>query len=154
MDIAHDTLVWFSKSWGLFYLLALVAGVLAYTFWPGNRKDVHRGQEEHPRRGRHPMEVERDPVSGHRTTGHDWNGIKELDTPVPRGVLMFLVVTHVFAVLWWFLMPAWPLGTTYTKGLLGTDQHQTVEERDQGSGHGAVGLDGPDRSRELRRDPG
>lgn len=38
MDIAHDTLVWFSKSWGLFYLLALVAGVLAYTFWPGNRR--------------------------------------------------------------------------------------------------------------------
>lgn len=74
------------------------------------------------------MEVERDPVSGHRTTGHVWNGIKELDTPVPRGVLMFLVVTHIFAVLWWFLMPAWPLGTTYTKGLLGTDQHQTVEE--------------------------
>lgn len=38
MDIAHDTLVWFSKSWGLFYLLALAAGVFAYTFWPDNRR--------------------------------------------------------------------------------------------------------------------
>ena len=43
---------------------------------------------------------------------------------MPRGVLMFLIVTHVWALLWWFLVPAWPLGTTYTKGLLGTDQQQ------------------------------
>lgn len=70
---------------------------------------------------------ERDAVSGHKTTGHEWNGIKELDTPVPRGILIFLVVTHIFAVLWWFLMPTWPLGTTYTKGLLETDQRQIVE---------------------------
>src|SRR5690606_12910919 len=70
-----------------------------------------------------------DPVTGRETTGHEWNGIKELDTPVPHGVLMFLIVTHVFAVLWWFLMPTWPLGTTYTKGLLGTDQHKAVAER-------------------------
>lgn len=76
------------------------------------------------------MEVEeRDPVSGHRTTGHEWNGIKELDTPVPRGVLIFLIVTHVFAVVWWFLMPTWPVGTTYTKGILETDQRKIVEQK-------------------------
>jgi cytochrome c oxidase cbb3-type subunit III len=75
------------------------------------------------------MEVnERDPVSGRETTGHEWNGIKELDTPVPRGVLMFLIVTHVWAVAWWFFVPSWPLGTTYTRGLLGVDQRQTVEQ--------------------------
>lgn len=72
---------------------------------------------------------ERDPVSGHKTTGHEWNGIKELDTPVPRGVLIFLVVTHVFAIAWWFLMPTWPLGETYTKGLLNTDQQKEVNEK-------------------------
>src|SRR5690606_38856841 len=55
------------------------------------------------------------------------NGIKELETPIPRGVLLFLIATHIFAVLWWFLMPTWPLGSTYTKGLLGTDQCQAVE---------------------------
>ena len=74
-------------------------------------------------------EVERDPVSGRETTGHEWNGIKELDTPVPRGVLMFLIVTHVWAIVWWFLVPSWPLGTTYTKGLLEIDQKTTVEVR-------------------------
>jgi cytochrome c oxidase cbb3-type subunit 3 len=72
--------------------------------------------------------AETDPVTGQPTTGHEWNGIKELDTPVPRGVLMFLVATHVFAVLWWILMPTWPLGWTYTKGILGTGQHQEVEQ--------------------------
>jgi len=76
------------------------------------------------------MDVEEiDPVSGRKTTGHEWNGIKELDTPVPRGVLIFLVVTHLFALLWWVLMPTWPIGTTYTKGILGTDQYKEVEQK-------------------------
>lgn len=76
------------------------------------------------------MEVgERDPVTGQLTTGHEWNGIKELDTPVPRGVLIFLIVTHIWAIVLWFFVPAWPLGTTYTKGLLGVDQRTTVQAR-------------------------
>jgi cytochrome c oxidase cbb3-type subunit 3 len=70
---------------------------------------------------------ELDPVSGHKTTGHEWNGIKELDTPVPRGILMFIIVTHLWALIWWVLMPTWPLVTTYTRGLLNTDQHKMVE---------------------------
>jgi cytochrome c oxidase cbb3-type subunit 3 len=74
-------------------------------------------------------EIERDPVTDRETTGHEWNGIKELDTPVPRGVLMFLVATHLFALLWWILLPTWPLGSTYTKGLLDIDQRKTVEEK-------------------------
>lgn len=72
--------------------------------------------------------VEIDPVSGEQTTGHEWNGIKELDTPVPRGILWFIVVTHLFALVWWVLMPAFPLGWTYTKGILGIDQRDTVEQ--------------------------
>jgi cytochrome c oxidase cbb3-type subunit 3 len=76
------------------------------------------------------MEVnERDPVTGRETTGHEWNGIKELDTPIPRGVLMFLIVTHIWAIGWWFLAPTWPLGSTYTRGLWGFDQRTTVKAR-------------------------
>lgn len=75
------------------------------------------------------MEVkDRDPVSGRQTTGHEWNGIKELDTPVPRGILIFVIVTHVWAIALWLLLPTWPLGDTYTKGLLGLDQKRSVEE--------------------------
>lgn len=68
----------------------------------------------------------RDPVTGRMTTGHEWNGIEELDTPVPRVVLFFLAAGTLFAIICWILLPTWPLGWTYTKGLLGTDQRQVV----------------------------
>jgi len=38
----HDTLVWFSKSFGLFYLIGLCLAVLAYTYWPSNKKTFDR----------------------------------------------------------------------------------------------------------------
>lgn len=38
MELDHQSFVAFSKSWGLFYLIALAIGVLAYAFWPSNRK--------------------------------------------------------------------------------------------------------------------
>lgn len=73
------------------------------------------------------MAIERrDPVTGRVTTGHEWNGIEELETPIPRVVFFFLAVTTLFAVVYWVLMPAWPIGVTYTRGLLGIDQRQVV----------------------------
>lgn len=71
--------------------------------------------------------IERDPHTGHATTGHDWNGIKELNTAIPRPVWLFLIGTVLFSVGYWVLMPAWPTGTTYTKGLLGADVRRTLE---------------------------
>jgi cytochrome c oxidase cbb3-type subunit 3 len=71
---------------------------------------------------------ERDPKTGYLTTGHEWNGIKELNTPVPRAVYFFLIATALFSIGYWILMPAWPIGSTYTKGLLGRDQRTTVTE--------------------------
>jgi len=69
---------------------------------------------------------ERDPHTGYLTTGHEWSGIKELNTPVPRAVYISLIATFIFSVVYWVLMPAWPLGVTYTKGLLGIDQRDTL----------------------------
>ena len=69
---------------------------------------------------------ERDTYTGHMTTGHVWNGIKELNTRVPRIVYLFLALTVSAALVCWLLMPAWPLGTTYTKGLLGINQRKAL----------------------------
>jgi len=69
---------------------------------------------------------ERDPHTGYLTTGHEWNGIKELNTPVPRPVWFFLIVTALFSLGYWLLMPAFPLGSTFTKGLLGADDRAEV----------------------------
>lgn len=71
---------------------------------------------------------EHDPLTGHQTTGHEWDGITELNTRVPRIVWFFIIVTHLFALLMWILLPTWPLLTTYTKGILGVDQRKDVEQ--------------------------
>lgn len=69
---------------------------------------------------------ERDEYTGYLTTGHEWSGLKELNTPVPRILYFFLTLAFLFSVGYWILMPAWPLGGTYTKGLLGIDQRRLV----------------------------
>jgi len=38
MSLDHDTLVWFSKSFGLFYLIGLFVIVVVYAYWPSNRR--------------------------------------------------------------------------------------------------------------------
>ena len=68
----------------------------------------------------------RDPHTGYLTTGHEWNGITELNSPVPRTIWWFIGITHVWALVYIILMPAIPLWFTYSKGLLGTDQHSAV----------------------------
>ena len=73
-------------------------------------------------------QLERDPHTGYLTTGHEWNGIKELNSPVPTAVWFFIIITHLFALIYWILMPTWPLLTTYTKGLLGRDDRIEVAQ--------------------------
>ena len=63
-----------------------------------------------------------DPVTGYETTGHDWGGIKELNTPFPRIVLWPMILAILYSVVAWILLPAWPVGRDYTRGLLGLDQ--------------------------------
>ena len=45
MDISHEALVALSKSWGLFYLIGLMIGVLIYTFRPSNRGKFNRAKQ-------------------------------------------------------------------------------------------------------------
>ena len=78
-----------------------------------------RRRDHPPRRGQAMAVEERDPQTGYLTTGHEWNGIKELNTPVPRVVYFFLIVTALFAVGYWVLMPAWPLGVDLHQGPAG-----------------------------------
>ncbi len=59
-----------------------------------------------------------DRVSGKSTTGHEWDGIKELNTPLPRWWVYTFYLTILWAVGYWFVYPAWPLLTSYTGGLL------------------------------------
>jgi cytochrome c oxidase cbb3-type subunit III len=60
-----------------------------------------------------------DQVSGTSTTGHQWDGIKELNTPLPRWWVITFYLTIVWAFGYWIVYPAWPLVTSHTTGLFG-----------------------------------
>jgi len=60
-----------------------------------------------------------DDVSGTATTGHAWDGIKELNTPLPRWWVICFYLTILWAIGYWIVYPAWPLISSNTKGLLG-----------------------------------
>jgi len=59
-----------------------------------------------------------DSVSGRSTTGHEWDGIRELNTPLPRWWLITFYLCIAWAVGYWVLYPAWPLLWSNTPGIL------------------------------------
>jgi cytochrome c oxidase cbb3-type subunit III len=57
-----------------------------------------------------------DAITGTTTTGHEWDGIRELNTPLPRWWLWLFYATILWAVGYWVVYPSWPLVSSYTKG--------------------------------------
>ena len=55
----------------------------------------------------------------HGTTGHSWDGIEELNTPLPRWWLWTFYACIVWGVIYTILYPAWPLVNQATAGILG-----------------------------------
>ena len=74
-----------------------------------------------------PTKVEKDAATGAETTGHEWDGIKELNNPLPKWWLYVFYATIAFSLVWWVLFPAIPYGTGYTKGLLGYSQRADLD---------------------------
>lgn len=72
-------------------------------------------------------EREVDEATQTATTGHEWDGIKELDTPMPRWWLWAFYATIVWGVVYVILYPAWPLVHGATPGLLGYSSRATVQ---------------------------
>lgn len=60
-----------------------------------------------------------DKLTGTATTGHEWDGLKELNTPLPRWWLWTFYATIVWGIAYCIAYPAWPLLTTTTEGVLG-----------------------------------
>jgi cytochrome c oxidase cbb3-type subunit III len=67
-----------------------------------------------------------DPHTGVSTTGHEWDGIQELNTPLPRWWLWVFYVCILWSVGYWVIYPTWPLVSGYTKGVLGWSQRASV----------------------------
>ena len=67
-----------------------------------------------------------DEFTGTETTGHEWDGIRELNNPLPRWWLWTFYACILWAIGYWIAMPAWPLISSYTGGMLGYSQRATV----------------------------
>jgi cytochrome c oxidase cbb3-type subunit 3 len=72
------------------------------------------------------MSREIDHVTGIETTGHEWDGVKELNKPLPRWWLWTFYATIIWAIGYWVAYPAWPTLNGYTKGVLDYSQRRVV----------------------------
>ncbi len=69
-----------------------------------------------------------DAHTGIETTGHEWDGIKELDNPMPRWWLWTFYLTIIFAVGYVIYYPAIPLLEGSTMGISGQTNRSLLRE--------------------------
>lgn len=67
-----------------------------------------------------------DEITGVETTGHEWDGIKELDNPMPRWWLWAYYASIVWGIAYVIAYPAWPMITSATEGVLGWSSRADV----------------------------
>jgi len=89
-----------------------------------------------------------DEATGTETTGHQWDGISELNTPLPRWWVWTFYACCVWAIGYTVAMPAWPLVSSYTTGVLGASQraqalaaHNTAVTERTAKGSGLIDAD-------------
>jgi len=68
-----------------------------------------------------------DELTGTATTGHEWDGLRELNTPLPRWWLWTFYATIIWAIAYWVVYPAWPLISSATQGTFGWHSRSAVE---------------------------
>jgi cytochrome c oxidase cbb3-type subunit 3 len=73
-----------------------------------------------------PTKIEKDIVTGQETTAHEWDGLRELNTPLPKWWVYTLYATVAWAVVWCVLYPSVPWFTGYFPGVLGYSQRAAV----------------------------
>lgn len=69
-----------------------------------------------------------DAVTGVETTGHEWDGIRELNKPLPKWWLFTFYATILWAIGYWVVYPAWPTIDGYTRGVLNYSQRDVVSK--------------------------
>ncbi len=69
---------------------------------------------------------DRDHITGTSTTGHEWDGIKELNTPLPRWWINIFYATILWSFGYWVVYPSWPLVSSYMTGVTGYSSRAEV----------------------------
>jgi cytochrome c oxidase cbb3-type subunit 3 len=66
-----------------------------------------------------------------QTTGHAWDGdLQEFNNPLPNWWLWGFYATVVFAIIYWVLYPAFPIGDTFTKGAMNDVTYKTSDGKE------------------------
>ena len=69
-----------------------------------------------------------DAISGIQTTAHEWDGVKELDNPLPKWWLYTFYACILWSIGYMIVYPAWPTLNGYTKGIWGYSQRVAVAD--------------------------
>jgi cytochrome c oxidase cbb3-type subunit 3 len=75
-----------------------------------------------------PTKIEKDSVTGHMTTGHEWDGLQELNRPLPKWWIYVLWATVAWALALCVLYPSVPGFHGYFHGVLGYSQRTSVDQ--------------------------
>ena len=76
---------------------------------------------------------ELDHLSGQTTTGHEWDGLKELNTPLPKWWLYVFYTCIVWAIGYMVVYPSWPLVNDYVHGIVGaTSRSSAIADYENG----------------------
>ncbi len=114
----YNTMRTFADSWGLLGMALFFLFVVFYAFrpaasrWPTTRRTFLSRMTQM-------TDKQIDDVTGVATTGHEWDGIKELDNPMPRWWLWTFYATIFWALAYVIAYPAPPLISSSTGGVLG-----------------------------------
>ena len=69
-----------------------------------------------------------DEISGVETTGHEWDGLKELNNPLPRWWVWVFIITCVWSAWYYVIYPAWPVPGGATEGSSGYTQYKELKK--------------------------
>lgn len=69
-----------------------------------------------------------DTLSGVETTGHEWDGLKELNNPLPRWWVWVWIATIIWSIWYFVVYPAWPVPGGSTQGTSGYTQFKELAE--------------------------
>ncbi len=76
-----------------------------------------------------PTKIEKDALTGKDTTGHEWDGIRELNTPLPKWWLYLLYATIIWSLVWAILFPSFPSLSGHWRGTTGWTQREAIAEQ-------------------------
>jgi cytochrome c oxidase cbb3-type subunit 3 len=75
-----------------------------------------------------PTKIEKDAITGTETTGHEWDGVRELNTPLPKWWVYTFYATIAFSAGYMLLYPSVPGIGSHFEGLLGYTNRQALSE--------------------------